>query len=320
MNIDRPASVVGASPCMTDRAFASHADFWRIRQLCINTFSITGLGWNWELRHWDGNRFYAADPVLNPDWARGIHLWETPEGQLAGAVNDEGGGLFYLQLDPEYREAVEEPMIAWAEDHLAVPLAGSAQRLAQMEVFEYDTIRQRMLTRRGYIKQPEGGVIRRMYLPRKLLPEVRLYDGYTLRTIHGKDMADCQRLADLLNAAFHRSFHNAGEFYQFARLAPCYCEDLHLVAEAPDGSFAAHVAVIYDEANRRGLFEPVCTHPDHQRKGLAYDLMREGLRRLQALEARQVTVETGDMIPANALYDAMGFTEAYKSYLWKKIF
>ena len=38
---------------------------------------------------------------------------------------------------------------------------------------------------------------------------------------------------------------------------------------APDGSFAAYVGIPYDEANRRGIYEPVCTHPDHQRQGLA---------------------------------------------------
>jgi hypothetical protein len=30
-------------------------------------------------------------------------------------------------------------------------------------------------------------------------------------------------------------------------------------------------------------------------------------------------VDTGDMIPANALYTALGFTEAYKGYAWKKV-
>lgn len=63
---------------------------------------------------------------------------------------------------------------------------------------------------------------------------------------------------------------------------------------------------------------PVCTHPDHRRKNLAQSLMLEGLHRVKALGARQVTVETGDMIPANALYDAFGFTEVYKCWVWQQ--
>jgi len=86
-----------------------------------------------------------------------------------------------------------------------------------------------------------------------------------------------------------------------------------LAREAPS-------AVIYDEDNRRGFFEPVCTHPGHLRRRLAQALMFAGLGLLQAAGAREVTVETGDMIPANALYDSIGFSEVYKTFCWKKIF
>ena len=49
-------------------------------------------------------------------------------------------------------------------------------------------------------------------------------------------------------------------------------------------------------------------------------LMQEGLRRLRALGAVDVTVDTGDMAPANALYDSLGFTEAHRGYEWRKVF
>ena len=100
--------------------------------------------------------------------------------------------------------------------------------------------------------------------------------------------------------------------------APLFRKDLHLVAVAPDGSFAAHVGMTYDEANRRGLYEPVCTHPDHRRHGLAQALMFEGMHRIKALGARQLTVETGDALAANRLYESLGFTEAYQAYPWRK--
>ena len=211
-------------------------------------------------------------------------------------------------------------MIAWAEESLPAAVAGGGSREIQTEVYEYDVPRQRILASRGYEKLPEGMVIRKMRLWNQALPAVQLTESYRLREIHGTEWADCQRLADLLNAAFNRTFHQAGEYYQFSQHAPCIRDDLHLLAEAPDGSFAAHVGVIYDEANRRGLFEPVCTHPAHRRKNLAQDLMREGLRRAAALGAIEMTVETGDMIPANALYDSLGFSEVYKGFAWKKTF
>jgi mycothiol synthase len=302
----------------TSRPFQSEDDFWQIRRLSIATYPNSGPGWNWDLRRWDGSRFYGADPALNPDWQRSIRLWETGEGQLAGAANEDGAGFFFLQIDPDYR-AIEEEMIAWAEEHLAADLPDGTGRQIETEVHEYDAPRQRILTRRGYEKQAYGGVHRKMHLGKLPVPPACLAEGYRLRAVRASNLDDCQRIADLLNAAFKRTFHNAMEYYQFARLAPCYREDFHLVAEAPDGSFAAHVAVIYDEENRRGFFEPVCTHPQHLRKHLAQSLMFEGLGLLKAAGAREVTVETGDMIPANALYDSIGFSEVYKTFCWKKI-
>ncbi|MFN2167646.1 MAG: GNAT family N-acetyltransferase [Anaerolineae bacterium] len=66
--------------------------------------------------------------------------------------------------------------------------------------------------------------------------------------------------------------------------------------------------------------EPVCTHPDHQRRGPGKALMQEGLLRLQARGAVDVTVETGDMVPANRLYESIGFTEAYRGFEWRKAY
>ena len=87
----------------------------------------------------------------------------------------------------------------------------------------------------------------------------------------------------------------------------------------PDGSLAANVGVSYVEQVYAGLYEPVCTHPDHRRKGLAQALMREGMHRLKALGATEVTVGTGAMVPANRMYDSVGFPEVHRGYHWRKV-
>jgi predicted N-acetyltransferase YhbS len=146
-----------------------------------------------------------------------------------------------------------------------------------------------------------------------------LAKGYALREVRPDDESDCQSLADLLNAAFKRTCHTAGEYAAFAVNSPSYRSDLELVAEAPDGSIAALVGMIYDEINRYGLFEPVATHPNHLRKGLASALMFEGLHRVKALGATHAYVETGDQVATNKLYEYVGFPETYRGYVWRKI-
>jgi len=308
---DEPSTEVIAA-----RAYRDDGDFWRFRQLSVDTCPITPVGWNWEIRRWEGQRFYGEDPAPNPLWPERIRLWETPNGRLMGVAHPEGGlGEAFLQLHPDYRH-LEEEMVAWCEEHLAAPAEEGGRRL-RFYVHDYDTPRRRLLRERGYVEAAGWGVARHLRLGERPLPVPEMAEGYTLRETR-PDPADDQAVADLLNAAFGRTWHTAAEFRGFTSTAPSYRRDLDLVAEAPGGGFGAYVGITLDVANRRGIFEPVCTHPAHRRRGFALALMREGLCRLQALGATDAHVETGDMGPANALYDAAGFTEAYIGHYWVK--
>jgi len=68
-----------------------------------------------------------------------------------------------------------------------------------------------------------------------------------------------------------------------------------------------------------GIVEPVGTHPDHVRRGLQRAVLTEGLRRVPALGAPLAIVGTGDMVPAHRFYEALGFTDAHRDWLWEKV-
>ena len=294
------------------------ADFWRMRDLLIDTVPMTPIGFNWDMRRLDGKRFYNEDLDANRLLARPVQLWVTWDGRLAGYVVAEGSNDAHLQVHPDFRH-LEAEMIDWAAAHLGAPLQNGLARELEIYVYEYDALRQQLLGQRGYEKMTYGGMIRHLRIGQQPLAAPDVAPGYTLRTTMPGDLADCQRLADLLNAAFGRTFHNALEYQNFTRLAPCFRPDLDLVMVAPTGDFAAYVGIPYDGANQRGIFEPVCTHPAHQRKGVARALMNEALIRLRTLGAVDATVDTGDMVAANSFYTAMGFTEAYRGYAWRKM-
>ncbi len=300
------------------RPYRDDEDFWRVRNLLLETYSITPPDFNWDVRRWDGSRFHHKEPVWEPYWEGRVGLWETADGRLVGAVHPESEAEAFLEIHPDYRQ-VEEEMLAWAESHLVKATEDGTQHQLTVFVYEYDALRRRLLERRGFQKMPHGGVIRRLHFGNKVLPPVEVPEGYTLRTARAHDAEEYQRFADLLNAAFNRTFHKAQEIRTFRATAPSYRPDLDLFAESADGSLAANVGVIYVEEIRAGLYEPVCTHPDHRQKGLARALMLEGMHRLKALGATEVTVGTGDMVPANQLYESVGFPETYKGYHWRKV-
>lgn len=292
-------------------------DYERIQALLLHTLAMAPLGLNWDIRRWEGKCWYDPHENGNPEWHKNSQLWETAAEQLIGLVHADRLGYPFLEIHPDYRY-LEAEMISWAENHLAEPTADHIGRQLQFYVYDYDVYRQSLLAERGYEKVSSGGVIRHMRLGQQPLARPSLPEGYTLRTTQPENDADAEQIAVLLNAAFNRTFHNALEYQQFTRHATCFHSELDLVAETTDGRLAAYVGIPYDRFNKRGLFEPVCVHPDHRQKGLAKALMQEGLQRLRAHGAVDVVVETGDMVPANRLYTSMGFTEMYKGYFWRR--
>jgi len=304
-----------------ERGLQGEADFWRIRQLLLQTYPRVPAGFNWEIRNWEGMYLYGEQPGWAPAWEGASRVWETVDGRLAAALHPSRLGFAVLELDPAYRQQLEPEMVARAEETIAIAVGDeTGARRLRLYVFDYDEQRQHLLETRRYHRLAEGGMTRRLTFGRDLLPErCPLPAGYTLRTTRPGDPGDAGRIATLLNAAFNRDFHNAAEYLTFSRLAPSFRHDLDLIALAPDGTFAAYVGIPYVAAIGHGVFEPVCTHPDHRQRGLARALMVEGLHRLRALGAADVAVETGDMIPANRLYDSLGFTERYRGHIWQRV-
>ena len=272
-------------------------------------------GSNWDIRRWEGTCWYHPEEGGNPGWHAHSRIWLTASGRAVGLVHPDGVGFPYLEIAPGHRH-LEPEMIDWAEEHLAAPREGGGRQVHVL-AFAYDAYRQDLLAERGYERTASGIVHRRLRLDRIALREPSPAEGYVVReTLPGGE--DAGQIAELLNAAFGRTFHTALEYERFTQRATCFRRELDLVAVAPDGRLAAYVGVPYDEQNRRGIFEPVCTHPQHRRRGLAEALMREGLTRLRALGARDAIVETGSANPANSLYESVGFSEAYEAWFWRR--
>jgi len=98
------------------------------------------------------------------------------------------------------------------------------------------------------------------------------------------------------------------ERFRIFMRSPVYDPNLDIVAVAPDGQIRAFCIVWMDPVNKVGLFEPVGTHPDFQRKGLGKAVMLEGFRRLRAGGMRQAIVSTfEDNLAAIKLYESVGF-------------
>ncbi len=290
------------------------ADWARVRDLLVDVLPRSAPGFTWEVRRWDGWRWHDADVTWDAAGRHRGRAWEGADGRLVAVAHGDGAGALALQVDPRHRD-LEPALVAWGEATLAEPDEQAGRRLATM-VRDYDEVRQGVLEARGWTPTGAWGVTRWQRLGHRPIVAGPIAPGYRSRALRPGDVADAAQLAALLNAAFGRTFHAAAEILAFEAHAPGFDPDLQLVAEAPDGTFAAHVGVTLEPVNGLAVVEPVCTHPAHRRRGLAEALIRDGLERARQRGATQACVDTGSGDAANRLYAAVGFGEVFVEREW----
>ncbi len=95
--------------------------------------------------------------------------------------------------------------------------------------------------------------------------------------------------------------------------APNFRKDLNIVAEAPDGNFAAYAGFWFEGTNRYAYVEPVATDSDYRRLGLGRAVVLEGIRRCAELGATIAYVGSDQ-----PFYLSFGFKVLYTARVCKQ--
>jgi len=273
----------------------------RGRQANNGTYYIHCGDLNWWLYY----------PPLEGDFWNSIYLWDDPEmcGQLLGwALISADWVGFDVYIQPELRRnpmALE--MYGWAEQHaLEIARERGKKTMYALWIRRDDEVLDRHLRLKGY-RLARGMV----HLVRDLdeqIPFSKVIGEFTVRACKGEPEVEARARAQYSafgsSAAFERYLER---FTKFMR-SPVYDHNLAIVSVTANGEIGAFCIVWIDLINKVGLFEPVGTHPDFQRKGLGRAVMLEGMRRLKEGGMVQAIVSTfEDNAAAIKLYESIGF-------------
>jgi len=163
-----------------------------------------------------------------------------------------------------------------------------------------DTARISLLERHGFVRQE----ISSLHMVRPLdepIPTPQVPVGFTVRHVAGEKEAEA--LVALHRAAFGTENMTVAERLAMMRGRE-YDAALDLLAVAPDGRLAAYcMCSISQEENERtgrneGYTDPVATHPDFRRRGLARALLLTGLSELKRRAVDTAVLGTGSDNPA----------------------
>jgi len=215
-----------------------------------------------------------------------------------------GGSTEQALLERVYRQTREAMNAIEREE---TPVMG--------DVDEGDTDRAAALTALGF-EAGENYLNLTERLLAEPIPEPILPEGFTIRPAAGEHEAG--RLAEVHNNSFTSSW--TPEIYRDEVMRkPGYDAHREIVVVAPDGRFAAFCIYWLDPINRIGLFEPVGTHREFQRKGLARAMMNSTMRRMREENMTRAMVGHMTNNPASTnLYASLGFQTKYRVYQYKK--
>jgi ribosomal protein S18 acetylase RimI-like enzyme len=146
------------------------------------------------------------------------------------------------------------------------------------------------------------------------IEEPRLPRGYSVRTVRDGDL---MKRVDVHRAAFAPSRVVPASYARVQRAWP-YRQDLDHVVEAPEGDFAAFCLCWLDDSNAAGLLEPVGTHPDHRRRGLASAVCLAGLRALREAGASHAVVLSAGGSAAKGLYAKVGMPAVARHAVFRR--
>jgi GNAT superfamily N-acetyltransferase len=155
-----------------------------------------------------------------------------------------------------------------------------------------------------------------------LLPEPLVPLGYTVRHVRGEEDVAAR-------VAVHRIVWAPSKVIETSHRAVMahypYRADLDTVVEAPDGTFAAYALGWFDPLGLVGELEPVGTHPEHRRIGLARAACLAALHRFRELGAQTALVfsdatptDPAGTLAAHDLYVSVGMRVATIHRPWRR--
>jgi len=276
-------------------------------ELLSSDASFGELAWIWGKGHasegasWRRRLWFSGGELVAWAWAQ----LPRQVTRSDGSVRDVTDAYLAYQVHPDHAGLVDE-VIDWYDataagiERTVLPSAADELALKRWTAHGYETNEAELADDGSWtqLNVRDLTVVEQPVLP----------DGFRFRTA---DEAGPQAAVQAHMDAWAPTTYSA-EAYEGVRQTAAYRGDLHVLVEAPDGTMASSTIMWLDDANRTAEFEPVGTHPDYRRLGLARAMLLHGMHLARAAGATHMTVAcvgAPGHPEARELYYSVGFRE-----------
>jgi mycothiol synthase len=304
------------------RSFRWKNDFELVRTFLILTYNLTNSFQNWIPSMFENIKFGPCGTEYRDKEDEYIKIWEKT-GDADSSVTEmlavtflKPSGDCWIQIHPNYRY-LEKKIVLWLEKQRR-KIKGNRNHKSELRfrVDETDEKRIALMTELGYEDLGLEEYNRRRPIDAPI-PEYQLPEGFSIRSADiEKDFIQYKKVQ---SSVFPHCSSITEESLKLYATASFYHKDLDLVAVDCHGEFAAFCTVRMDPVSRMAELEPVGTHPDYRKLGLAKSVICEGLRRVQKHHPSSMCIlGAAASEAANMLYEFVGFTESTEVHFWRK--
>lgn len=267
---------------------------------------------NWHIGRLD---WMMGHPYLDKDMLPKIGVWKQNGKVVAIALGDTEYPPIYLLCDREHM-FLREAMLDYAEQAFRTDKYSDKGDWLKIVVNDEDAEFIDILKRRGYVTDGWTETVLEIGCDKNQPFKYKLPEGFTLTDYEETNDVDKTRWA------LFKGFENEGDAPEdlgkpAAVTYPFHYYDnsLKIYAVAPDGEFASHCGIWYNETTRIAYIEPVFTIPECRGKGLAKAAIYEAINRCAGRGAVKAVV-LSDM----DFYFRIGMKKAAGYRHWAKYF
>jgi len=305
------------------RDFHWNEDFELVRNFLIEIFNETKSLHNMIPSRFENRKFGPCGPEHTDEDDKLVKIWEeteesdlSKERKVIAVTILDTSPVSYLNIHPAYTNVEKDIILAMEEQKKEMGKTDDREVRIAVLTPESHTQRQELLQELGY--ENLGNYGHNRIRPVDLdVPDYHLPDGYSIKHV---DVAEeFEKYHEVIGSVFsHCGEHMTEKAAKHYSEASFYHDGMDLVVVAPDGKFAAFTTIRMDPLSGITEFEPVGTHPDYRKLGLAKSIILEGLKRLEKHAPSFVCIpEAADNESAARLYDNLGFSRE-DLHVWRK--
>ncbi|MFW9909696.1 MAG: GNAT family N-acetyltransferase [Candidatus Thorarchaeota archaeon] len=301
------------------RDFHWDTDFESVRNFLIEAWNAGPLYRNFVPTMMENVKFGPGGTEYLDEEDEYVKIWEIQSASISKIVAVsivKPSGECWINIHPEHLK-IERTIIQWIEEQRRELKEDHAAKGSYYFVVEDDDSKRiSLLQGLGFQKAELEGVsrVRPANLP---VPKYEVAEGYTIR--HTDIHTEYEEYRTVQKAVFPHIKSMSKDQLEAFSTASFYVPELDIVAVDSNGVFAAFCTGRLDPVSRIAELEPVGTHPDHRKKGLAKATILECLSRLEKYNPVVVVILGAAATEgANRLYDSVGFENKGERHLWRK--